>query len=30
MWEVREDVELYVENKYYDYLYGLYEDSNCE
>jgi hypothetical protein len=30
MWEVREDVELYVENKFYDYLYGLYEDSNCE
>jgi len=30
MWEVREDVELYIENKYYDYLYGLYEDSNCE
>jgi hypothetical protein len=30
MWEVREDVELYAENKFYDYLYGLYEDSNCE
>jgi hypothetical protein len=30
MWDVREDVELYVENKFYDYLYGLYEDSNCE
>lgn len=30
MWEVREDVELYVENKFYDYLYGLYEDSKCE
>jgi hypothetical protein len=30
MWEVREDVELYMENKFYDYLYGLYEDSNCE
>ena len=30
MWDVREDVELYAENKFYDYLYGLYEDSNCE
>jgi len=30
MWDVREDVELYVENKFYDYLYGLYEDSNCK
>jgi len=29
-WEVREDVELYVENKFYDYLYDFYEDSNCE